>query len=228
MTVVGGPGRRAEVGEESRRRLLDAAQELFATRGVEGTSFVQIEALAGISRGSILWHFKSKEGLLVAVLDRVVSQVLPDGLPSGDEGLSALLAAWTQLLEMRSGDFLLAMLIEAADPASAIHDTYLAMHDRIRGLFVQWLLANPQYRLPGVAVADQAQLLLALGPGMRAQMMLQPGAVDLEAASHAVRLWLESIAVANAAQSPRTALDEEVGSNAGPRDCPGPDLIHQG
>lgn len=78
MTAVSSQGRRRidEIGEESRRRILDAAEELFAERGFDRTSFVDISERSGISRGSLPWHFKNKDGLVVAVFERAIDRVI--------------------------------------------------------------------------------------------------------------------------------------------------------
>jgi AcrR family transcriptional regulator len=56
----------------TRDRLLTEAMRLFSDRGFEATSVSQIEAAAGLSAGSgaLYRHFKSKDALLVAVIDR--------------------------------------------------------------------------------------------------------------------------------------------------------------
>ena len=79
MIAVNSPGPRRidEIGEESRRRILDAAEELFAERGFDRTSFVDIAKRSGISRGSIPWHFKNKDGLVMAVVERAVERIWP-------------------------------------------------------------------------------------------------------------------------------------------------------
>ena len=51
-----------------RRRVLDAAAELFVRQGYAGTTLRQIAAAAGIKAGSVYHHFASKEELFVAVL----------------------------------------------------------------------------------------------------------------------------------------------------------------
>jgi len=56
-----------EVG--GRRRVLDAAAELFVRQGYSGTTLRQIASEAGIKAGSIYHHFDSKEALFVAVLN---------------------------------------------------------------------------------------------------------------------------------------------------------------
>ena len=54
--------------QTGRRRVLDAAAELFVTQGYAGTTLRQIAAAAGIQAGSIYHHFDSKDALFVAVL----------------------------------------------------------------------------------------------------------------------------------------------------------------
>ncbi|MFU8841192.1 MAG: TetR/AcrR family transcriptional regulator [Nitriliruptoraceae bacterium] len=47
-----------------RERLLDAAEELFATHGFTATTTRQIADLAGTSTGAVFYHFPTKEALL--------------------------------------------------------------------------------------------------------------------------------------------------------------------
>src|SRR4051812_3057989 len=54
---------------ETRRRLLDAAAAVFATRGVDGASVDAIADAADRTSGSMYAHFGSKDGLLVELLD---------------------------------------------------------------------------------------------------------------------------------------------------------------
>ncbi len=52
----------------ARRRLLDAAEELFATHGFAGTTTRAIAEHAGTSTGMVFYHFPSKEALLETLL----------------------------------------------------------------------------------------------------------------------------------------------------------------
>lgn len=55
----------------TRTRIIDAAEVLFATRGVESTSLLEIAKAAGQkNRSAMQYHFTNKEGLLNAVLDK--------------------------------------------------------------------------------------------------------------------------------------------------------------
>lgn len=56
---------------EGRELLLQAAVVAFAANGYEGASMRQIAAAARFSPGSIYHHFKSKQDLLVGIMDRV-------------------------------------------------------------------------------------------------------------------------------------------------------------
>jgi AcrR family transcriptional regulator len=65
----------AERRADTRRRLLDAAADLFAERGVEGASIDAIAERADRTSGAVYDHFGGKEGLLVALLDGWVDHV---------------------------------------------------------------------------------------------------------------------------------------------------------
>jgi TetR/AcrR family transcriptional regulator len=51
-------------------RLLDAALDHFAARGIDGARLADIASTAGITRPSLLYHFPSKEQLYAATLER--------------------------------------------------------------------------------------------------------------------------------------------------------------
>jgi TetR/AcrR family transcriptional regulator len=66
----------------SREAILDAAEELFACQGYEGTSLNQVGMKAGVSRGTPGYFFGSKEALYQAVLERCFRRVR-DAIRSG-------------------------------------------------------------------------------------------------------------------------------------------------
>lgn len=59
--------RTAEEVEQTRRDLLQAAQRLFAERGVSQTTLAQVASAAGMTRGAVYWHFDNKADLLRAL-----------------------------------------------------------------------------------------------------------------------------------------------------------------
>ena len=59
-------------GEQSRQRILLEAFKLFATRPYELVSFKVMETEIGISRGSMIYYFKNKEGLFKEILKNLI------------------------------------------------------------------------------------------------------------------------------------------------------------
>ena len=68
-----------------KKRALATAIELFASQGFDGTSTLQIAAQAGVSQATIFKYFKTKEDLLLAILEPVIPKIK-------DEFFSNLLA----------------------------------------------------------------------------------------------------------------------------------------
>ena len=62
--------RRRADGDVSRAKILAAASEIAAERGYEGTSIRAVSAKCGLPASSICWHFKDKDDLLCAVIER--------------------------------------------------------------------------------------------------------------------------------------------------------------
>ena len=72
-------GKRADSADATRQRILDATLDLYRDLGVPATTLKAVAQRADVSRGTILHHFGSAEGLLGAVLDRVLESLdLPD------------------------------------------------------------------------------------------------------------------------------------------------------
>jgi AcrR family transcriptional regulator len=71
--------RRATSAAATKRRIRDAAVELYRDRGVARTSIQAIAERADVARGTVLNHFGSTEGLLETLLDEAVADVrFPD------------------------------------------------------------------------------------------------------------------------------------------------------
>ncbi|MFQ6144510.1 TetR family transcriptional regulator [Streptomyces seoulensis] len=77
-------------GVESRQRILDAAADIAGERGYEGTSIAAVSAKCGLPASSIYWHFKDKDDLIAAVIERSFDTWLTAVLLPGEESGSAL------------------------------------------------------------------------------------------------------------------------------------------
>jgi AcrR family transcriptional regulator len=61
-------GQKLTKGERTRARLIDVAATCFAEHGYRATTFDQLVAASGLSRGAVHFHFRTKEDLALAVL----------------------------------------------------------------------------------------------------------------------------------------------------------------
>lgn len=55
--------------EQTKRKVADAAKALFSQKGYKATSIEDIVEATGSSKGNIYYHFKSKEGLFLYLID---------------------------------------------------------------------------------------------------------------------------------------------------------------
>ncbi len=62
--------------EERKNEILDVAERLFGTKGFDHTSTGDILVEVGIARGTLYYHFQSKEEILDAVIERMIGQML--------------------------------------------------------------------------------------------------------------------------------------------------------
>lgn len=58
--------------EERKNEILDAAAELFTSKGYNKTTIVDILEVVGIAKGTFYYYFKSKEEVMDAIIERVV------------------------------------------------------------------------------------------------------------------------------------------------------------
>lgn len=76
---------------ERKNEILDAANELFGQKGFDGTSTNDILEMVGIARGTLYYHFKSKEEIMDALIDRIGSRIISAAQAiASDKSLSVL------------------------------------------------------------------------------------------------------------------------------------------
>lgn len=93
-TVSVRPRSRAAAKEASREALIAAAMALFSEKGID-VSLDELCARAGYTRGAFYVHFKDRDGLIAAVMDRV-----------GRDAIDSLLGeAETESLDVVMGRF---------------------------------------------------------------------------------------------------------------------------
>ncbi|MCR5267928.1 MAG: TetR/AcrR family transcriptional regulator [Lachnospiraceae bacterium] len=63
-----------------REEILDAAEELFVTKGYEQATTVDIMQKVGIAKGTLYYHFTSKEEILDALIERMGRKMIAKAL----------------------------------------------------------------------------------------------------------------------------------------------------
>jgi AcrR family transcriptional regulator len=105
-------GRPIRLPRDQRRiQLLDAASEVFASKGYHAAAMDDIADAAGVSKPVLYQHFPSKLDLYLALLDQScyrLVEVVEDALASTDDNADrviATVAAFYEFISSESGDF---------------------------------------------------------------------------------------------------------------------------
>jgi AcrR family transcriptional regulator len=138
------PNRR---GARSREAVLDAAEQLMAEQGYEAASVAALVEEAGIPASSIYHYFGSKEGVLLAVMERGAERFFAEvpafdrRLGSQREHLGAVIDLAATALD-RHPAFLRIMVVMAAQPVDAREGEVHRVVDRVRELALRRLRAQ--------------------------------------------------------------------------------------
>jgi len=66
--------RTKEEANETRKRILASALSLFVKKGYEHTTFTDVAVRLKMTKGAVYWHFKSKESLLIALVNEMLEK----------------------------------------------------------------------------------------------------------------------------------------------------------
>ncbi|MGW4353062.1 TetR/AcrR family transcriptional regulator [Nocardia sp. NPDC004582] len=192
-----------ERAAQAGQALLDAAESLFAERGVDQTSLADVGQLAGYSRGLANHHFGTKAALVDQLAQRIQAQFV------GDSGAAEPAAPGLDLIAVLSRlaeDYLMAMIGHprtsraffvmwgAAMPSeAALRPVFATDDERFRRGVAQILRAG---QANGTVAADldpvaDAVVLTGMMRGIAAQYQIAPEAVDLPAAVRSCQRFLE-------------------------------------
>ena len=74
-----------KIRAENRKNILAAAEDSFVKNGFKGTSMQSIADTAGLPKANVLYYFKSKQALYLAVLDEIIRR-WDESIDDMDEG----------------------------------------------------------------------------------------------------------------------------------------------
>jgi AcrR family transcriptional regulator len=137
------PSRRAETSAESRARILAAAGELLAERGLRATTVNEVAERAGISHTSVSWHFGSKDGLAGAVTESAFAQVCARfaelGAQEGPRTVARLLDAHREMTASQAGRVFARILPEVVVHDGPLREIYIQGYRSLRELATEYL-----------------------------------------------------------------------------------------
>jgi AcrR family transcriptional regulator len=109
--IPGQQGVRDRRGHDTRSRILDEAERLFADAGFDGVSTRKVAAAAGVNLSALYYYFPGKEGLFEAAFVRRIEPINRerlaelDRLLAGDgPTLEEVIVAWVRPLLGNEGD----------------------------------------------------------------------------------------------------------------------------
>ncbi|MGI8328600.1 TetR/AcrR family transcriptional regulator [Actinomadura scrupuli] len=185
--------KRQERREQTRAALLDAAERLWAERGIHGVSLDEIAGTAGLTKGAVYSNFTGKTDLLLALLDRHAQHdhdldLCEELRGSRQDRLEQAGHHYTSRLEGEDARLPALLLVEfwlygMRDFAAGwrIADWYHARRDN---------LTRELTDADGISATDRAAMAMAMDLGLAIQHLLDPERVPAETCASGIRLVL--------------------------------------
>jgi len=164
--------------ENTRERILDAAEDLFARRGISGSSLRAVTGRAGVNLAAVHYHFGSKQALLDAVVERrarpinasrmrALARIGEDGR-NGTPTVEAILRAFFlpglhSLQELPTKKDTLMRLLSRieAQPPEVVEDLFRRHFGEVCSHYIA-ALERALPHLPSAQVADRFRFAIAI------------------------------------------------------------------
>ncbi|PZQ64231.1 MAG: TetR family transcriptional regulator [Phenylobacterium zucineum] len=180
------PGTRQPRGRARRAAVLQAARKLFAQHGFKGASLAAVAQEVGITDAGLLYHFPTKNDLLLAVIaegDREQDESLDK--VRGETGLALLRRMAEFGVDLENDPLLTALDVtlsaEHLQDTSEINRYFVERYDRFRAMLAE---AFVEARAKGDLRAEldpqvEAANMTAVLDGLRLQWLLSGGTIPI-------------------------------------------------
>jgi AcrR family transcriptional regulator len=195
----------------TRRRLLDAGADVFASRGFEAASLDEVAERAGLTKGAVYSNFASKEDLFLDVLDdRVQDELLgiADRVAVGDPvGAQTNQAAqlFLQILQEQRTWFLLSVeftIYAARHPEKNLSRGHARAREMRRVVVTQIEQHAAELDLALPLPADELALaLMSIGNGIALEKLADPDGVPDDLFAKVIGLLYQGFAPIGVAES---------------------------
>lgn len=196
---MSGVPRKVRRNNESNRRaeLLRVSARLFREKGFDGTTIRDISAAAGMHSGSPFYHFRTKQDILLAVMEQGLAEGLRSletamaGAATPEQRFVRMIRAQLGTILEDGNDFIPVLLYDFRSLTAENRRRIVALKDRYDAL---WQRLIDELKRAGHMPGD-AQLvrLLILGAVNWTGTWYRPGRLSLdEIAEGAARLFLQN------------------------------------
>jgi AcrR family transcriptional regulator len=183
---------RRDIASIRREQIVDAALAVIAEQGIQNLSLSEIESKVEMSRGQLMYYFRTKEDILLAVFDRILQLMCarheePENHPFA--GMS-----WLEVIRHLLGVVMKQPPDEPAFPA--LQYTFLSQlsnradfRERLAGLYEHWRARGAEHLAQDLRARPAARkvspravstLVQAMLHGLAMQTAADPEAVDAE------------------------------------------------
>ena len=186
--------------QDSRDEILKAAMHLFANRGFHETSMSEVAREAHVSKALIFWHFKTKEELFVAVLNRLLEPYFIDfaeeaGVLDERAQIKKLVEFYLDFVRDNASSvrFFLAQMLHDQRFSEGLNEQVLKIYSGYRGMLVELIARAQQKGLCGLRFTPQAAagfLLSALNGILIEHLFVANHPLDSDEAVAMVSEWL--------------------------------------
>lgn len=178
---------------EVRRRILAAAAEQFAERGIHATRLDDVAAAAGFTRGAVYSNFTGKDDLVAAVIADRVEGMTGKGLAltlGAGAGLPALAAAYlaAQVKADTTGHRLALETLLYAARDDELRERILGSRKTLRAAVADWLREYAKQSGVDLPLPPDvlALTLVALVNGIASEYLADPSPAPLDALAQAI------------------------------------------
>ncbi|NLV22000.1 MAG: TetR/AcrR family transcriptional regulator [Syntrophomonadaceae bacterium] len=179
------PHKKQEDINNSRQKIIDTATALVMERGVKGTSLADIASAAGISKGTLFYHFSAKDDLIYELTEKHFDKITRANLKRAEQMQGCSLQEILQesllgiLQAENRGKLNLYLLQEAVIENPALKSRFADKYVEFQNTMIQFLnmVAPPMDNDKAIAVS---RLLVAVLDGLIIQWLLDPDAIPVK------------------------------------------------
>jgi AcrR family transcriptional regulator len=159
------PSLRGDSDPDSRARILDAAERLFAASGFDATAVSKISKAAHVPKGLVFYYFPAKTDLLVALVNERSNQAHldePDGLAVPGDVRATLSRVARRFDEWNASSYTARrILVREAETHPEVRSALAAVHDTLAQLVRDSVAAASGFAIGPVRLAALADCFVS-------------------------------------------------------------------